>query len=71
MAVVDAYGAIVRGDTLNKNISLVFTGHEFADGGPSIVKALKSGKIPGPFFFTGDFYANPHFSATLPATGRH
>jgi len=64
-AVVDAYGAIVRGDTLNKNISLVFTGHEFADGGSSILKALKSRKIPGSFFFTGDFYANPHFSALI------
>ena len=36
-----SHGAIIRGDTAKKNIALVFTGHEFADGGDFIVNTLK------------------------------
>jgi hypothetical protein len=31
-ATITFAGAIIRGDTMDKNISLVFTGDEFADG---------------------------------------
>ena len=55
------HGAIIRGDTLQKNIALVFTGHEFADGGELIAKTLEQQKIKASFFFTGDFYNNPSF----------
>lgn len=50
--------AIIRGDTLQKNIALVFTGHEFADGGEMIAKTLQQQKVKASFFFTGDFYNN-------------
>jgi len=63
--VVDGHGAIVRGDTSNKVIALVLTGHEFADGGSSIRKALNEKKVKASFFFTGDFYANPSFSKLI------
>ncbi len=63
--VTDQYGVIVRGDLSQKTISLVFTGHEFADGAEVIIKTLKSKKVPGTFFFTGDFYLNPRFSALI------
>ncbi len=49
-------GAWVRGDMRDKSIALVFTGHEFADGGKAIIKTLKKGKVKGGFFLTGDFY---------------
>ncbi len=63
--ITDAQGAIVRGDTSQKIISIVFTGHEFADGGTFIIKTLKNKKVAGSFFFTGDFYANPKFSTLI------
>ncbi len=54
-------GAIIRGDTLSREIALVFTGDEFADGGEFIVKTLKDKGINGSFFFTGNFYRNEKF----------
>jgi peptidoglycan/xylan/chitin deacetylase (PgdA/CDA1 family) len=63
--ITDRYGVIVRGDTSKKTMALVFTGHEFADGGSVIVKTLTSKKVPGSFFFTGDFYLNPKFSKLI------
>lgn len=49
-------GGIVRGNLAEKKITLVFTGHEFADGGKTILKTLKRQKVKGSFFLTGDFY---------------
>lgn len=59
------YGAIIRGDSLQKNIALVFTGHEFADGADVIIKTLKKQNIKASFFFTGDFYNNPSFKKII------
>jgi len=33
---MDAHGGIIRGDLSKKTITLVFTGDEFADGGPLV-----------------------------------
>lgn len=54
-------GAIQRGNTLEKQIALVFTGDEFADGGLFISKLLAKEKVKASFFFTGNYYANPVF----------
>lgn len=54
-------GAITRGDSANKKIALVFTGHEFADGGDFIAKTLQQEKVKASFFFTGEFCSNPSF----------
>lgn len=51
-------GAIIRGDSSQKRIALVFTADSFNDGGRVILKTLKAEKIPGSFFFTGNFYRN-------------
>ena len=59
--VVDAHGAIIRGDISRKEIALVFTGHEFAEGGPTILETLKRHGVPASFFLTGTFYANNSF----------
>jgi peptidoglycan/xylan/chitin deacetylase (PgdA/CDA1 family) len=53
------HGAIIRGDAAKKEIALVFTGHEFADGGTFIRDALRKKETRAGFFFTGDFYRNP------------
>ncbi len=58
-------GAIVRGDTSEKKLALVFTGDEFADGGQHILSVLKQQGIPGSFFFTGNFYRNPAFEQII------
>ncbi len=54
-------GAVIRGDTNKKKLSLIFSAHEFADGHSYISNLLKTENIPGAFFFTGDFYRNPGF----------
>jgi len=53
------YGAITRGDVEQPMIHLVFTGHDYNDGGSSIRKTLRKLKVPAHFFFTGDFYRDP------------
>jgi endoglucanase len=55
----------VRGDTTKKELALVFTGHEFADGGITILQTLKQQNIKASFFFTGDFYRNKHFQSLI------
>lgn len=61
----DRYGAIVRGDSLRKEIALVFTGDEFADGGEVIKTTLKKNHVRAGFFLTGNFYANPRFKSLI------
>ena len=55
------YDGIIRGDSTKKQIALVFTGDEFADGGNFIAKTLAQQKIKASFFFTGRFYRNLSF----------
>ncbi len=67
-------GAIVRGDVTQKEIALVFTGHEFADGGNLVRDVLKRKKARASFFFTGDFYrqeANAELVVSLKEDGHY
>jgi endoglucanase len=64
-ALVDEYGAIIRGDTSRKKIALVFTGDEFGDGGSQILKTLKTHQVKASFFLTGNFYQNASFKALI------
>lgn len=57
--------AITRGDTTRKRLALVFTGHEFADGGGHIAAVLKKCKVPASFFLTGTFYETPAFKPVI------
>jgi peptidoglycan/xylan/chitin deacetylase (PgdA/CDA1 family) len=52
-------GGIIRGALNQKTLSLVFTGHEFAESTPQILSELKKHKAKGSFFLTGDFLRNP------------
>lgn len=51
-------GAIVRGDTSQRAMSIIFTGDTYAEGAPHIIKILRQNKIKASFFFTGSFYRN-------------
>lgn len=61
----DANGAIVRGDVSKKQIALVLTGDEFADGGAIVRRTLAEHKIKASFFLTGNFYANEAYKALI------
>jgi endoglucanase len=50
--------AIIRGDSSQKKIALIFSGHEYANGGEKIIHILRSNAVKASFFFTGDFYRN-------------
>ncbi len=54
----DKQGAIVRMNTEEKKIYLIFSAHEFSEGGPAIEKSLLKFGAKGSFFLTGDFYRN-------------
>ncbi|MGV3541088.1 MAG: polysaccharide deacetylase family protein [Rufibacter sp.] len=56
---------MTRGDTSQKKLTLLFTGHEFADGYKTIRKALWKHNVRAAFFLTGDFYRNPAFAPVV------
>ncbi len=51
-------GGITRTDSTRKEVSLVFTAHEFYDGADKIIRTLEKHGIHANFFFTGAFYDN-------------
>jgi peptidoglycan/xylan/chitin deacetylase (PgdA/CDA1 family) len=63
-------GGIVRTDRAKKEIHLIFTGHEFADGGEVIRGVLKKHGTKASFFFTGDFYRDRQFAALISSLKR-
>jgi peptidoglycan/xylan/chitin deacetylase (PgdA/CDA1 family) len=52
-------GAIVRGPVDRKQIALVFTGHEFAEGATAILDVLERRGMKASFFLTGAFLRDP------------
>lgn len=54
-------GGIIRGDSSERRLALLFSGDEFADGGEAILNTLKEEEILASFFFTGNFYRDPDF----------
>lgn len=51
-------GTVVRTNPEKKQITLVFSGNEFADGVPEILKTLNKLKIDASFFLSGNFVNN-------------
>ncbi|MGZ8559299.1 MAG: glycoside hydrolase family 9 protein, partial [Chitinophagaceae bacterium] len=66
-----SHGAVIRGDSTQKKIALVFTGDEFADGGNFITQTLQQQKIKASFFFTGKFYRNDKFRKIIRRLKKH
>jgi endoglucanase len=58
-------GAIIRGDQTKKQISLLFTGDEFAEGADHILSVLKKQDVKASFFLTGRFLNNPMFKQQI------
>jgi peptidoglycan/xylan/chitin deacetylase (PgdA/CDA1 family) len=58
-------GAVIRGSVHQKRIALVFTGHEFAEGGTNILDALAQRKLKASFFVTGVFLARADFQGLI------
>ncbi|MGE5498233.1 MAG: polysaccharide deacetylase family protein, partial [Syntrophothermus sp.] len=58
-------GGIIRTDRRIKEIRLVFTGHNFAEGADTILNALKRNNVKASFFFTGDFYRDKRFEKII------
>ena len=54
--VEDKQGALVRNNPNEKKVYLIFSAHEYAEGGKTIAQALKKNKTKASFFFTGAFY---------------
>lgn len=69
-----AQRVIIRGDTTRNQIALVFTGHDYSNGGDTIRKSLALEGVKGSFFLTGDFYrekGNQLLIAALKADGHY
>ncbi len=56
--VLDSQGALVRNNPNEKKVYLIFSAHEYAEGGKIIAQTLKKHKAKASFFFTGDFYSH-------------
>ena len=64
-AFTSSHGAVVRGDSAQKEVALVFTADEFGEGLPAIIKTLQTANVKAGFFFTGRFYRNPAFQPLI------
>ncbi|SFC43450.1 Peptidoglycan/xylan/chitin deacetylase, PgdA/CDA1 family [Parapedobacter composti] len=51
----DAYGGIIRGDTAQRKVALVFTADEYGEGASFILDALHERGVKGGFFLTGNY----------------
>ena len=60
-----SHGAIIRGDSIQKRIAIVFTGDEYGEGGNEIANTLEKEKVKASFFLTGRFYRNPAFKTII------
>ncbi|TDK46082.1 polysaccharide deacetylase family protein [Algoriphagus formosus] len=54
----DQEGALIRSDTLKKEIYLCFTGHDYFEGFEEVLGVLAQNGVQASFFLTGDFIRN-------------
>ena len=62
-------GAIVRGPIVDRRIALIFTGHEFAESGETILNELAMRHFKASFFLTGKFLENQEFTNLVARIG--
>lgn len=68
----DETGAIRKGPGDKKELTLIFSGDEYAEGGDSILLALDRYNIKAAFFLTGNFYRkHPDFIQKAKASGHY
>jgi peptidoglycan/xylan/chitin deacetylase (PgdA/CDA1 family) len=56
---------VVPGPVMGRRLALVFTGHEFAEGGTTILDELGRHRARASFFLTGDFLANSEYQTVV------
>ena len=56
----DQHGGIVKMPSKQKEVYLIFSAHDFNEGGDYIANTLKRNGVVGSFFLTGDFLLNPN-----------
>ncbi len=61
----DAYGCIIRGDTTQRKIALVFTADEYGEGAPFILDVLWNQRVKGSFFLTGNYLRDAGNAASV------
>jgi endoglucanase len=57
-SLTDSQGAVVRMNPNEKKVYLIFSAHEYGEGGQTILTSLKKNQAKASFFFTGTFYGN-------------
>jgi len=57
----DSEGAIIKMPDKEKTVYLIFSAHDYGEGGNIIRSALKKNKVKANFFLTGDFLRNETF----------
>lgn len=60
---VDPYGAIIRKDTTQQKVFLIFSADEWGEGSEYILNVLKNNEIKSSFFLTGNFLRNSDFKS--------
>ncbi len=60
-----AHGGVIRGDTAQRRIALVFTGGSHGDGAMHILDVLQRQEIRAAMFVTGDFVSHEEFHPAL------
>lgn len=63
--IIKSLGGIIRGDTTQKKIALVFTAHDRAEGYNIVKTALDKHKIKASFFLTGGCYRDSRFTKMI------
>jgi len=58
-------GGIIRGPKGSRKIAFAFTGHEFAEGGNTILNELEKHRAKASFFLTGAFVAKERFAGLI------
>ena len=63
--VVDQTDALVRKNTEEKTVYLIFSADEYGEGADKILNCLAKKKVKASFFLTGNFLRNPKFERTV------
>ncbi len=58
-------GAVTRGPRENRTLALIFTGGDYGEGVTDVLDALQLAKVPGSFFFTGNFLKPPEHRTAI------
>jgi len=67
----DREGAIIQFHAPQKEVYLLFSAHDFGEGGTHIARVLTRQRAGGSFFFTGDFLRNTKYKKLIRRLKKH